>query len=63
MQIYQLGKGTVLGILAECGVKMRGQGIPEDRLNEAIDLYQSGWSLVRVGDHFGCSGEWHRGRY
>jgi len=42
---------------------MRGQGIPEDRLNQAIDLYQSGWSLVRVGDHFGCSGEWHRGRY
>jgi hypothetical protein len=40
MQIYQLGKGTVLGILAECGVKMRGQGIPEDRLNQGIDLHR-----------------------
>jgi hypothetical protein len=27
MQTYQLGKGTVLGILAGNGVKMRGQGI------------------------------------
>jgi hypothetical protein len=57
MQTYQLGKGTVLGILAGNGVKMRGQGIPEDRLNEAIQLYRSGWPLKRVAAHFGCSAE------
>ena len=57
MQNYQLGKGTVLSLLAEHGVKMRGQGIPEDQLGEAINLYKSGWSVMRVGKHFGCSAE------
>jgi hypothetical protein len=57
MHTYKLGKGTVLCMLAEHGVKMRGLGIPEDRLTEAIHLYKSGWSLIRLGEHFGCSGE------
>jgi hypothetical protein len=42
MRKYQLGKGTVLGILAEHSVTMRGQGIPHDRLDEAIGLYKRG---------------------
>ncbi len=57
MRNYHLGKGTVLGILAEHGVKMRGQGIPDDRLREVIDLYKSGQSLMLVAEHIGCSGE------
>jgi hypothetical protein len=57
MRTYYLGKGTVLNILKEQGVRMRGQGVPDDRLQEAIDLYKSGWSLMRVGQHVGCSGE------
>jgi Homeodomain-like domain len=47
----------MLGILAGNGVKMRGQGIPEDRLNDAIQRYRSGWPLKRVAAHFGCSAE------
>lgn len=57
MQAYHLGKGTVLNMLAEQGVKMRGQGIPDDRIEKVIDLYKSGWSLLRVAEHVGCSGE------
>lgn len=58
MQTYHPGKGTVLSILAQHGVAMRGQGIPEDRLSEVIELYKSGWSLMRVGEH--CSNDWQR---
>jgi hypothetical protein len=57
MQTYGLGKGTVLGILREHGVKMRGQGIPEERLSEAIELYKSGHSLMRISKRFRCSAE------
>jgi len=38
MQIYRLGKGTVLDLLADQGVKMRGQGLPDDQLAEAVRL-------------------------
>jgi hypothetical protein len=57
MRTYQLGKGTVLNILAEHGVTMRGQGIADDRLNEAIALYKSGLSLKAVAARLDCSSE------
>jgi len=57
MQAYGLGKGTVLGILQEQGVKMRGQGIPDDRLGEVIELYKSGLSLMQISKRLDCSGE------
>jgi hypothetical protein len=57
MRDYHLGKGTVLGILEEHVVKMRGQGFPDDRLGEAIELYKSGQSLMRISKQFGCSAE------
>jgi hypothetical protein len=38
-------------------VKMRGQGIPDDRLAEAIELYKGGLSLMRISKQFGCSAE------
>jgi hypothetical protein len=57
MRSYKVGKGTVLGILEEQGVKMRGQGIPDDRLQEAIALYTSGLSLKQVAAQLVCSAE------
>jgi hypothetical protein len=57
MQAYGLGKGTVLGILEEHNVKMRGQGIGDDRVVEAVSLYVSGLSLKRVAAQVGCSAE------
>ena len=57
MRNYRLGKGTVLKILEEQCVTMRGQGIPTERLQEVIDFYLVGWSLMRIAKHFECSGE------
>jgi hypothetical protein len=54
---YGLGKGTVLDILRKHGVRMRGHGLAEDQLQEAAQLYLSGWSLKRVGAHFVCSAD------
>jgi hypothetical protein len=53
MAQYQLGKGTVLRLLRAQGVEIRNQSLTPTELGEAIRLYQSGWSLARVGAHFG----------
>lgn len=57
MQTYGPGKATVLSILAECDVKMRGRGIPDNRLQEAIQLYRGGLSLKAVAHRLDCSAE------
>lgn len=57
MATYSLGKGTVLSILEQHGVKMRGQGIPDDQVDEVIRLYRSGYSLMRLGQQLDCSAE------
>jgi DNA-directed RNA polymerase specialized sigma24 family protein len=57
MRTYGLGKGTVLAILEEQGVKMRGQGIPDDRLSEVSDLYSGGLSLMRISKKLDCGAE------
>jgi hypothetical protein len=57
MQTYELGKGTALNILQKHGVKMRGQGISEDRLDQATSLYTSGLSLKQIATQFDCSAE------
>jgi DNA-directed RNA polymerase specialized sigma24 family protein len=35
----------------------RGQGIPSDRLDEVIQHYRSGHSLMRLATQFECSAE------
>lgn len=51
---YQIGKGTVLGILESHRVeRRRNKGLTAKQAEEAIRLYQEGWSLVRVGQRFG----------
>jgi hypothetical protein len=57
MVTYGLGKGTVLNLLRAEGVPLRNQGICLQDLPEAIRLYEQGWSLLRVGEHFSCDGE------
>lgn len=53
---YGLGKGTVLGLLAEWGAKMRGQGLPDDQLPEAKRLYlEQGLPIRKIGPRLGCS--------
>ena len=53
MQQYSIGKGTVLGILDDHGVTRRHQPLTEDQVQQAIELYQQGWSLARVGRRLG----------
>jgi hypothetical protein len=48
MRAYHMGKGTVLKILAAQDVRMRGQGVPEDRIGEVITFYKGGLSLKAI---------------
>jgi len=53
MTKYQLGKGTVLGILERHGVSRRNQPLTAEQCSEAIELYLAGWSMAKVGRHYG----------
>ena len=57
MERYQIGKGTVLGILHGAGVKMRCQGARNIDLVEATQLYEAGWSLKRLAERYDCDHE------
>lgn len=53
MKRHGIGKGTVLGILHDAGVVRRREVLTDEQLAEASELYQQGWSLVRLGEYFG----------
>jgi hypothetical protein len=53
MTKFKLGKGTVLKILEDHGVARRNQPLSSEQRDEAIGLYLSGWSMAKVGRHFG----------
>ena len=46
---------TIVGHLKRRGVLTRYRIITEKDLAEAARLYEEGWSLARVGEHFGVS--------
>jgi DNA-directed RNA polymerase specialized sigma24 family protein len=50
---YGLSQGAVLRLLDANGVPRRQRGLTEAQAEEAIQLYEHGWSLTRIGDHFG----------
>jgi hypothetical protein len=53
IQLYGLGKGTVLQLLREQGVAKRIQHMGDDEIREAAALYAAGRSLARVGQRLG----------
>lgn len=55
MADFGLGKGSVLQLLHEAGVRMRGQSLSLADLDAAVAVYDSGLSLQKVGEHFGVS--------
>lgn len=57
MDRYNLGKGTVLGILRRNGIELRNQGLGPGGLSRAVALYQSGLSLKRVAEQVACDAE------
>jgi hypothetical protein len=50
---YSLSQGAVLRLLEVNGVPRRPRGLTDEQIREAIDLHARGWSLTRIGDHFG----------
>jgi hypothetical protein len=70
MKKYQLGKGTILGILREAGVIRQQRKLSKTQLDETAALYSQGWSLVRIGERLdfvlvdtGKSGSGHSQRH
>lgn len=59
--MYELGRRfnihrtTVSGILHRHGVTMRGTGLTPEQIDEAVKLYEDGWSLARIGKHLGVN--------
>ncbi len=57
--MYQLGarfgieRRTVSATLHRHGVPMRRRGLAPEQIDDAIHLYNLGWSLARVGRHLG----------
>jgi transposase-like protein len=51
---YNVGKGSVLRLLHEAGVAIRQPRVMgQAEIDQAVQLYESGQSLQRVGDHLG----------
>jgi DNA-binding transcriptional ArsR family regulator len=53
---YSIHRSTVSAHLHRRGVKMRRLGLGEQRVDLAIRLYKRGWSVARIGSHFGVTG-------
>jgi site-specific DNA recombinase len=57
--VYELGdrfgieRRTVSNILHRYQVPMRRRSLSPEQVDTAIHLYNSGWSLARVGEHLG----------
>ena len=52
---YGLSQGSVITILHSHGVEMRGQGLADNDIPTAAELYRSGTTLAQLGEHFGSS--------
>jgi DNA-binding CsgD family transcriptional regulator len=54
---WSLHRTTVAVQLRQAGVQLRRQGVPEASLDEAICLYNDGWSCQRLAERYGCDAE------
>lgn len=52
---FQLSKASVLKLLDEAGVTRRRRDV-DKHIEEAARLYAEGWSVARIGKHFGIAG-------
>lgn len=53
---FGVHRTTVLAHLERRGAQRRS-GVVTKNIDEASRLYEQGWSLARVGEHFGVDGE------
>jgi transposase-like protein len=59
---WQLHRTTVAGHLVKAGIELRRQGLPDNRLRDAAQLYSEGWSCARLAERFDCNAETVRQR-
>lgn len=52
---YDLSQGSIIKLLHEHGVAMRGQGLTDDDVAAAATLYRDGATLAQLGERFGVS--------
>ncbi|MGW9555819.1 helix-turn-helix domain-containing protein [Nocardiopsis sp. NPDC055551] len=49
-------------ILKRQGIQIRKRGLSEEEIAQAMQLYEQGWSLTRIGQHFGVDSRTVRSR-
>jgi uncharacterized protein (DUF433 family) len=52
---YELSQGSVIKILHERGVEMRGQGLADGDVAVVAEMYRNGKTLAQLGGQFGVS--------
>jgi hypothetical protein len=52
---FTIDRRTVSAILDRHGIRRRYNLLDADAIAEAARLYESGWSLARLADHFGVA--------
>ena len=62
MRQYNIGKGTVLGILDEAGVIRKQRLLSAEQAAEAADPYRQGWPVVGLGERTSRSTRVRAGR-
>lgn len=50
---YGFNRNTIPTILKRAGVRLRGSGLTDEQIDEAVRLYEAGQSLARIGNRFG----------
>ncbi|WP_240437762.1 MarR family transcriptional regulator [Sciscionella marina] len=59
---FGISRATVSAILHRQEVPMRRQGLAVEQVDDAVYLYEQGWSLVRIGERHGVDPETVRQR-
>jgi DNA-binding CsgD family transcriptional regulator len=54
---WKIHRTTVAEHLRRAGVETRRQGIPTEKLDEVITLYNHGWSCLQLAERYGCNAE------
>ncbi len=54
---YGIHRLTVAAHLRRAGVELRYQGLADDEIKAAAQLYRNGWSLQRLADRYDCTAE------
>jgi hypothetical protein len=52
---FGVHRTSISRILHDLGIPLRDQGLRAEDVPAAARLYESGWSLVRLGEKYGCA--------